>query len=140
MAWRIPTEADLTATLSQEEVDAFRAKVEQVGEDSLRSLIVRTAEFVRGFLRTGGVKMDPAAGSIPDGLISPAMDYAAGDVLKRVDIVMNSDRAKARGDALELFRQVSKGDYRPEPFGATEDSGGPALPQISDPDESSVLG
>ena len=133
MSWRIPTEADLTATLSAKEIEAFKRSSDFGGADPVVSLIKRTAEFVRGFLRTGGITMDPTDASIPEGLISPAMDYAAADVLKRINIEMNKDRADARRSALELFKSISTRDYQPEAYGETDDSGGGVSPSFKVP-------
>lgn len=132
--WRIPTESDLTATLSATEIAAFRRSATVGDADPVVSLIVGTAEFVRGFMRKGGVKMDPTPASIPDGLILPAMAYATGEVLKRINIEMNRDRSQAKKDALDLFKSIGTRDYHPEPFGETDDSGGGASPAFVVPE------
>lgn len=131
--WRIPTEADLVATLSAKEIEAFKRSSDFGGADPVGSLITRTAEFVRGFLRTGGVTMDPTTASIPEGLISPAMDYAAYDVLKRLPMEIGKDRADARRSALDLFKSISTRDYQPEAFGESDDSGGGVSPSFTVP-------
>lgn len=133
MAWRIPTQSDLTATLSAREIDAFKRSSDFGDVDPVTSLIVRTAEFVRGFLRTGGVSMDPQLASIPEGLISSAMDYAAYDVLKRMPLEIGRDRADARRAAITLFDAIAARKYQPEAFGETDDSGGITTPAISVP-------
>jgi len=134
MSWRIPTESDLTATLSAREIDAFRRSSDFGGADPVAALITRTAEFVRGFLRTGEVSMSPTAASIPEGLISPAMDYAAYDILKRMPVEIGRDRADARRAAQTLFDAIADKKYRPEAFGDTDDSGGGPSPAFSVPD------
>lgn len=131
--WRIPTEADLIATISVSEIELFRQSIPIGDADPVLSLIIRTAEFVRGFLRTGGVTMDPTTASIPEGLISPAMDYAAYDVLKRLPLEIGKDRSDARRSALDLFKSISTRDYQPEAFGESDDSGGGVSPAFSVP-------
>ena len=84
--------------------------------------------------------MDPTTGSIPEGLISPAMDYAAYDVLKRMPMEIGKDRSDARRAAVTLFDAIASKKYQPESFGGEADSGGLALPKISDPDDNAVLG
>lgn len=66
MSWRTPTEADLVATISQKEIDAYKRSVSDTDSaDPVGILIQRTAEFVRGFIRTGGVAMSPWRGLCP---------------------------------------------------------------------------
>jgi hypothetical protein len=77
--------------------------------------------------------MDPTTASIPDGLILPAMAYAAGEVLKRINIEMNRDRSQAKKDALDLFKSISTRDYQPEAYGSTPDSGGGVSPSFTVP-------
>lgn len=140
MAWRIPTEADLTATLSAREIEAFKRSSDFGGDDPVTTLITRTAEFIRGFLRTGGINMDPTPATIPEGLISPAMDYAAYDVLKRMPLEIGRDRTDARRAAKDLFDAIAARKYQPEGYGMPDDIGGPALPRIADPSDYTILG
>ena len=133
MSWRIPTEADLTATLSAREIEAFKRSSDFGGVDPVTALITRTAEFVRGFLRTAGITMSPTTGSIPEGLISPAMDYAAYDVLKRMPLEIGRDRSDARRAAVTLFDAIAARKYQPEAYGAADDSGGGVSPTFTVP-------
>lgn len=134
MAWRIPTESDLTATLSAREVEAFRRSSE-FSADPVDALLMRTAELVRGYLRQSGVAMSPTAGHIPEGLISPACDYAAYDVLKRMPQEVGRDRADARRAAVALFEAVAKGAYKVEAYGENDDTGGGVSPTFTVPDK-----
>jgi hypothetical protein len=127
MAWRAPTTADLIATLSKAEVDAFNQSVPS-GTSPLPSadLVARTASFVRGFIRRNHhVRLGPA-GTLPEGLISPAMDYAAFDVLKRLPVEVGAARVKAREEALLLFDDVAADKVTPEYFGEDEADGSEA--------------
>ena len=133
MSWRTPTEADLVATLSQKEIETFKRSSPMDAADPVSLLITRTAELVRGYLRTGGVAMSPTAATIPEGLISPAMDYAAFDVLKRIAVPISKERADARRDAVTLFNAVAKGEHKPEAYGETDDSGGGVSPTFTVP-------
>lgn len=133
MAWRTPTEADLVATISQKEIDAFKRSYPMYAEDPVLLLITRTAELVRGYLRTGGVAMSPLSATIPEGLISPAMDYAAFDLLKRIAVPISKERADAKRDAVTLFNSVAKGEHKPEAYGETDDSGGGVSPTFTVP-------
>ena len=107
--WRTVDETDLAATLSQGEVDAFRRDASLDGSDPVARLLERTVASVRGWIScNSAVRMGPA-GTLPASLISPAMDYAAFDVLKRVDVVPNDARRDARKRAEEIFEKISTG-------------------------------
>lgn len=126
MAWRKPTEDDLIATLSQNEVDAFR-KSAAFEADPVEALLRRTTALVRGYIRSNGnVRVSPNDDTIPESCISPAMDYAAYDILKRMNVVVNESRQKARDDALAFFRDIVSGKFNPESYGTdeTEATGG----------------
>lgn len=118
--WREPTRDDIVATLTSEELDAFSASGD-FGEEPLALLLRRTAEFVRGYIRrnaAAGAKMGPD-GTLPESAISPAMDYLAADVLKRMAVPLNEDRRRARQDALAFFEKLAAGEVVPEPHGGT---------------------
>lgn len=126
MAWREPTEDDLAATLSREEIEAYRQDGDFTS-DPVATLLRRTAARVRGDIRTNGnVRLSPGEYELPESVISAAMDYAAADVLKRLNVPMNEDRRKAREDALALFQRIAEGRYTPESHGAgeTDSTGG----------------
>jgi len=126
MAWRAPTTADLIATLSKAEVDAFDQSVPASASAPSADLVARTASFVRGFIRRNHhVRLGPA-GTLPEGLISPAMDYAAFDVLKRLPVEVGAARVKAREEALLLFEDVASDKVTPESFGEDEADGNDA--------------
>ena len=113
MAWRTVDAKDLAATLSQTEIDAFRRSVPAGGGDPVARLLSRTAAMVRGYVASNGkVAMGPA-GTLPESLVSPAMDYAAADVLKRMDTPMNEDRRRARENHGQRFREF--GQCKPPP-------------------------
>ena len=134
MGWRPVDEGDLAATLSQQEIDAYRRSASLDGSDPVARLLARTAALVRGYVATNGkvARMGPP-GTLPESLVSPAMDYAAADVLKRVNVPMNEDRRKARERAEELFRDVAAGKYTPESdeTDGTEATDGPAVEVVA---------
>ena len=116
--WRTLTEADLTATLSAKEVAVYRASATAASSgdvDPVADLLARTAQMVRSYVRAGGrVALSPEGETIPEGLISPACDYAAFDVLKRMPVAVGEDRRRAREQAIELFDRVAAGKVTPE--------------------------
>lgn len=113
--WRKPTESDLAATLSQKELDTYRQSSGVDGADPVADLLSRTAEMVRGYCRSNrSLKVSSVPGSLPEGLISPAMDYAAYDVLKRLPVKVGEDRRLAKEAAVALFEKVADGKVTPE--------------------------
>ena len=128
--WRTVDENDLAATLSQGEIDAFRQDASLDGSDPVARLLTRTVAMVRGYIATNGkVRRMGRSGTLPESLISPAMDYAASDVHKRIGVPLNDDRRKARENALKLFQDVAAGKYTPESDDAddTASTDGPAI-------------
>lgn len=132
--WRTVDETDLAATISQDEIDAYRASGPVDGSDLVARLLSRTVAMVRGYIATNGkvARMGPS-GTLPESLISPAMDYAAADVLKRQNVELNEDRRKARERAEDLFKDVASGKYTPESDDAddTASTDGPAIEVVS---------
>ena len=127
MDWIKPTREDLTATLSTEEADAFSSSADFT--DVAQAILDRTVLFVRGFVRSGGVKLPEDESLMPPSLLAPAMDYAAYDILKRMPVEIGEARRRAREDALSLFKDVGAGRMKVEPHeeGATS---GAALPSF----------
>ena len=127
--WRTVDETDLAATLSQGEIDAFRADGPTDGSDPVARLLQSTVETVRGYIScNGAVRMGPAA-TLPRGLVGPAMDYAAAKVLRRQDIPLNEDRRDALERATDLFEKISRGEITPESYaenGQLDDDARPA--------------
>jgi hypothetical protein len=127
MAWRKPTLADIEAVVSVDELDAYRQSSSFGGADPVEALLATTAEMVRGYCRANRtVAVSPTAGEIPEGLIAPAMDYAAFDILKRQPVPIGQDRRDARSQAIDLFARVAKGEVSPESHGG----GGAAIEPI----------
>jgi len=116
--WRKPTRRDIAAKLTQAELDKFSTSPDFLsGANPVEDVLELTAETVRGFCRTcKQLKMCPEAGTIPEGLMTFAMDYAAFDILKRISHAPNEARTKAWEAAREMFMAVGKGEYIPDPF------------------------
>lgn len=116
MAWRKPELRDIAAKLNQRELDAFRQHPDFTSAaDPIKDLLEMTAESVRGFCRTNKqVTMCPDAATIPEGLMTFAMDFAAYDVLKRINVTPNEARKAAWEKAHDIFQAVSEGKFIPE--------------------------
>ena len=115
--WVRPTETDLAANLSQGEVDAFRRDGALDGTDPVAPLLDRTASLVRTWIASGGrcSKMGPA-GTIPAGLVIPAMDYAMAKVLNRISVPLTEDRRNALKRAEEIFDKIAHGEIAVENY------------------------
>ena len=147
MAWRKPETRDLTAKLNQREVTAFKQHPDFASmADPASDILEQTAEMVRGYCRTNKqVRMSPELGTIPEGLMSPAMDYAAYDVLKRINVNINESRKAAWEKAIDLFEKVARGEYIPESWssegepGEEDASSNRARPKFSDNQRFKIL-
>lgn len=114
--WRTVDEADLAATVAQQEIDAFRADGPLDGSDPVARLLQSTVETVRGYIScNGAVRMGPA-GTIPRGLVIHAMDFAMAKVLNRISVPLTEDRRKALERAEALFEKISQGAITPESY------------------------
>lgn len=112
--WIKVHEADLNASLSLKEIDAFR-KSADFEHDPVEKQISAVVAFVRGCIRTGGkCRMSADEASLPESLVLPAMDYLRYQVLTRMNINVNESRTKAYERAAELFDQLRKGEFVPE--------------------------
>ena len=129
MAWRKPTEDDIIATLSAEELDAYRQSANWTS-DPIALLLDRAAAYARGYLATNGnIRLSPNEHEIPEAAISPAMDYLAVDILKRLNVPISDDRRDARKEAIAYFDKIASGKLTVESYGAadTRQTGGPAV-------------
>lgn len=121
MAWRKPDNEDLTATLSQVEVDEFNNSPDfRSQENASERVIADTAEMVRGYIRKlenkGAIKMHPEDGYIPSGLMNTAMDIAAFKMLKRFNLEPTEARKKAYEEAMQTLRDVGNELMIPESY------------------------
>jgi hypothetical protein len=142
--WVEPTETDLAANLSQREMDSFRRDSALDGSDPVAALLDRTASLVRTWIASGGrcAKMGPA-GTIPAGLVIPAMDYAMAKVLNRARVDMTEDRRNALRRAEEIFDKIARGEIAVENYvdgGEAEVSASPASsPSFAAPNPERLL-
>ena len=118
--WRKITEADVVSTLSRKEVDAYQKSTDE-GTVPIEELCRRTAQMVRSYIRAGArVNVSADGETIPEGLISPACDYLAFDILKRMPVPVGEDRRRAREQAIALFDELAAGKVIPESVDAAE--------------------
>lgn len=141
--WRTIDESDLAANCAQGEIDAYRADGATDGSDPVARLLDSTVDAVRGYIGcNGAVRMGPA-GTIPKGLVIPAMDYAMGKVLNRIGSPLSEDRRNALRRAEELFEKISKGEITPESYsedGEVDEDKRPATSPMADDGPPRTLG
>ena len=142
--WRTVSGTDLGATIAQGEIDAYRASGPVDGSDRVAALLDRTVATVRGWIScNGSVRMGPP-GTLPLSLISPAMDYAAFDLLKSQDTGdISEDRRKARDSAERLFEKISTGAFKPESYsedGTIDEDKRPVTSPMADDGPRQTLG
>jgi len=123
--WRKPTERDLQISISQAEVESYKdAATSDTAVDTVEAVLARTASLVRGYCRANPrIRLGPS-GTIPEGLMAAAMDYAAVDVVKRTPSGVSDERRRARETALQMFRDVADGKMLAESFGEPDDASG----------------
>ena len=141
--WRTVDENDLAATVSQGEIDAFRADGPTDGSDPVARLLQSTVETVRGYIScNGAVRMGPA-GTLPRGLVIHAMDFAMAKVLNRIGVPLTEDRRKALEAATALFEKISQGAITPESYtedGTVDEDKRPATSPMADDGARPILG
>ncbi len=123
--WRNPTESDLAASISAAEIEAYReaAADADLHGDPVAALLARGVATVRGYLRANSAIVMGPAGTIPESLVAPCMDYIAFDVVKRVPRANTDDRRTARRDATRLFEQARSGGFYVESYDRPETQG-----------------
>lgn len=120
--WRKPTLEDISATLSEKEIEAYRTSIVVSSNDPIEELLYRGASLVRSFCRANrAISLSPNEYEVPEALVSPLCDYVAYDILKRLPLVINEDRKQARENALSLFEKVASGSITPESYEMGED-------------------
>jgi hypothetical protein len=83
------------------------------------------------------------SGTIPRGLVIPAMDYAMGKVLNRIGVPLTEDRRKALEAATALFEKISQGAITPESYtedGTVDEDKRPATSPMADDGARPILG
>ena len=131
--WREPTERDLSASISAAEIEAYRSAAadEDAHGDPITALLERGVNFVRGYLRANSAIAMGPAGTLPESLIAPCMDYVAFDVVKRVPRANTEDRRTSRQDAVRLFERVQQGTYDVESYQRPETQGNAPASQLA---------
>ena len=118
MAWRKPTQEDLTVRLSQDETDAF-ASQSGFTADTVDGILAQSAAFARDAIRSGGrCRLSPMDGTIPEGLFRPVLAIAILDLLNRLSIAPTDARRDAAKAAEDYLKDIAAGRIVPESFDA----------------------
>ena len=129
MSWLTPTIDDLRGSLGADEIDTLSAKSVADGQDLIAQTLARTVNRVRSAVRRSGVVMGPA-GTIPDEAEAYAMEIAATDLLRRLNIELKASRQAARDEALAWLKAVAKNEEQVVPYGADDTTPGGQSPRI----------
>ena len=120
MAWRIPTQDDLTARLSADEMDASSSS-SGFSPDVADGVLAQAAAFARDAVRSGGrARLSPEDGSIPDGLFRPVLAIAVLDLLNRFSIPPTDARRDAAKAAESYLAEIASGKIVPESYAAED--------------------
>ena len=120
MAWRIPTQDDLTARLSADEMDASSSS-SGFSPDVADGVLAQAAAFARDAVRSGGrARLSPEDGSIPDGLFRPVLAIAVLDLLNRFSIPPTDARRDAAKAAESYLAEIASGKIVPESYAADD--------------------
>lgn len=130
MAWRSVTESDLLQKLSSDELESLRsAGLAQGQADPVATQISWLVNFVRGYIRANTRNQLGAAGTLPESVILPAIDYLVVEIPSRVAgllIDLNDTRKTSKDLAVQLFRDIAAGRFAVEdPDDTTETGSGP---------------
>ena len=116
MAWKKPTEQDLTTRLSQKETTAYSRSAD-FGTDTVEAVLSQATGFARDAIRSGGrCSISPTEGEIPGGLFRHVLAIAIVDLLNRINVVPNDARRDAAKEAESYLRDVSSGKIGVEPY------------------------
>ena len=116
MAWKKPTEQDLTTRLSQKEITAY-SRSSDFGTDTVEAVLSQATGFAREAIRSGGrCSISPTEGEIPGGLFRHVLAIAIVDLLNRINVVPNDARRDAAREAESYLRDVSSGKIGVEPY------------------------
>ena len=120
MAWRKPTQEDLTVRLSQDEVDAFTAS-SSFQTDTTEGILAQSAAFARDAIRSGGrCRLSPVDGTIPEGLFRPVLAIAILDLLNRLNAPPTEARREAAKTGEDYLKDIAAGRIVPEDYAADD--------------------
>ena len=120
MAWRKPTQDDLTARLSQDELDAFAVSA-GFSSDVVDGVLAQSAAFARDAVRSGGrCRLSPEDGAIPEGLFRPVLAIAVLDLLNRFSVQPTDARREAARAGESYLGEVAAGKITPESSAADD--------------------
>ena len=128
MKWRRPTLDDLRGELSDQEIARYTsAATKDVTYTPIEVIISNVAELVRGYIQSAprAVILPADTQLLPECLIAPAMDYAMGEVLKKIALEINETRREAIKRAVKLFERVMDGDFKIRAEDAPQESTSP---------------
>ncbi len=118
MAWRALTEDDLKTKLSGVELSIYRSVVLAAGQaDPIQPLLTMITDKVRGYIGNCQRNTLGPEGTLPDKLISSAIDMAVIEVMGRAAGKVTDPhevRKEAMRTAIQLMRDVARCEFAVE--------------------------
>lgn len=114
MAWRKPTEEDLTTALS---IDERRFYMERFAVDAdaiVPAVLARAVDRCWGYLRKSGVALG-AAGTLPPEVLPVAMDIACYNLVVRINLTPSEGRQRLYEEAIAFLEAVAEKKSAVEP-------------------------
>jgi len=108
MSWITIVEADVKASLNEQELEAYRSRIANGDSDPIPSIIPDVTAEVRGYV---GTSWPLEASGIPQSLKNAAVDIIIYRLCKRVHIAGAEQRKDAADDAVELLKRVADGKH-----------------------------
>ncbi len=122
MPWITIAEADIKASLNEQELEAYRARIANGDSDPVSSLISDVTAEVRGYV---GTAWPLESSGIPQSLKNAAIDIIIYRLCKRVHVEGAEQRKPPADDAVEHLRRVADGKHSVDSdSGTTSGEGG----------------
>lgn len=123
MSWRIITEADLAAVLSEEELRLYRERATTAdGTDPIAALITNAVHEARDRIRANPDNTLADGVTVPVGMVRRVLILIRQSVLTVCKVPVGEDRQKEAEAAEAYFRDVADGKVSvPQPETATAD-------------------
>jgi hypothetical protein len=115
MAWIAPVESDVLTVLSEIELATYRAAATASGQaDPVAPTLAQVVDMVRGYVGAYKPNTLGLPGTIPQKLLSTALDLMAVRLPQRVGVSPKDVRQMAASRAVRLLEQVAAGVFNIE--------------------------
>ena len=128
--WRVLTGDDVLSVLNDMEKSAYSSLAAGAGQDVLSDIITTVTNHCRGYIGDNPANNLAAGVTLPERCHRPALHLIRKDLLTRLSLEVQKDRADDAKEALRFFERVAEGKVQIEqPVGMATDTSG-ANPSI----------